>query len=517
MRINFSEVLTNRYFLALLLILIIMLLMRPLRSDNDLTKLLSSDGQIGDNLGTAVAVRGDLLGAGAPYSDDYGDFSGSVYLFRRSGGIWSQEAKLLASYVAGYTFFGQSVSVLEQRVCVGSPGEGVGGAAYVFQQDGANWVEQQKLTAGSPSSLARFGQAVSLQDQRLIVGANGYNFWRGAAHIFRWNGSQWVEEAMLTAPDAEISDDFGISVSISGERVLIGADGDDDRGPEAGAAYIFRWNGASWVQEAKLTASDGDGEDSFGNSVTLDGDWALIGAVNDDGNGHDAGAAYCFRRNGSIWQEVAKLTAGDGHENDGFGCEVALSGNAAIVGAFFHDLTEEDAGAAYVFQWDGNAWNQTSKLTAEDADDDDEFGYGVALSGTTAVIGAPSDNQNGVDAGAVYVAALDLSSGIGDGGEALPGQYALDQNYPNPFNPTTMISYQLSVICDVSLEIYNLLGKKVAVLVNARQAAGRHQVQWDGRDDGGRPVSSGVYYYRMEARFADRRSIADTRKMLLLR
>lgn len=512
MRINFSEVFSNRYFLALLLILLIMLLMRPLRSDNDLTKLLSSDGEIGDNLGTAVAVSGDLLAAGAPYADDYGDFSGAAYLFRRSGGVWTQEAKLLASYVAGYTFFGQSLAVRDQLVCVGSPGEGTGGAAYVFQQSGANWVEQQKLTAGSPSSLARFGQAVSLQEQRLIVGANGYNFWRGAAYIFRWNGSQWVEEAMLTAPDAEISDDFGISVSISGERVLIGADGDDDMGPEAGAAYIFRWNGASWVQEAKLTAGDGDGEDSFGNSVSLSGDWALVGAVNDDGNGHDAGAAYCFRRNGNTWQEVAKLTAGDGHENDGFGCEVALSGNAAIVGAFFHDLAEEDAGAAYVFHWDGNGWNQISKLTAEDADDDDEFGYGVALSGNIAAIGAPSDNQNAVDAGAVYVAELDLSSGIAGEGQPLPAQFALYQNYPNPFNPATVIRYQLSAISDVKLEVYNLLGKKIISLVNDRQGAGVYRVPWDGRDDEGTAVSSGIYLYRLEAE-----DIHQVRKMILVR
>ncbi|MCB9087265.1 MAG: T9SS type A sorting domain-containing protein [Calditrichae bacterium] len=512
MRINFSEVFTNRYFLALLLILIIMLLMRPLRSDNDLTKLLSGDGEIGDNLGTAVAVSGDLLVAGAPYSDDYGDFSGSAYLFRRSGGGWSQEAKLLASYVAGYTFFGQSLAVNDQLVCVGSPGEGTGGAVYMFHQSGANWVEQQKLTAGSPSSLARFGQSVSLQDQRLIIGANGYNFWRGAAYIFHWNGTQWVEAAMLTAPNAEMSDDFGISVSISGERVLIGADGDDDMGPEAGAAYIFRWNGSNWVQEAKLTASDGDGEDSFGNSVSLSGDWALVGAVNDDGSSHDAGAAYCFHWNGSAWQEVAKLTADDGQENDGFGCEVALSGNAAIVGAFFHDLAEEDAGTAYVFQWDGNAWSQISKLIAEDADFDDEFGYGVALSGATAVIGAPSDNQNAVDAGAVYVVELDLSSGIADEGKPLPAQFALYQNYPNPFNPTTVIRYQLSVVSDVKLAVYNLLGTKITSLVNARQGAGVYRVQWDGRDDEGMEVSSGIYLYRLETGI-----FSQARKMILVR
>ena len=156
----------------------------------------------------------------------------------------------------------------------------------------------------------------------------------GSAYIYRYNGSDWVEEAKLLASDGSVGDYFGSSVSLLGEVALIGADSDDDNGLDSGSAYVFRFNGSSWVEEAKLMASDGAAGDLFGNAVSLSGDVALIGANYDDDNGAFSGSAYLFRFDGNSWVEEAKLMASDGAAFDEFGSAVALSGNKALVGAY---------------------------------------------------------------------------------------------------------------------------------------------------------------------------------------
>ena len=320
-------------------------------------------------------------------------------------------------------------SVLQTKLTVGDAeaGDGLGtavaidgdtaiagtGSAYIYHYDGSVWVEQAKLTAADEESDDHFGAAVSISSDTVLVGAYGNDddgADSGAAYIFTFDGTVWSELAKLTAADAAAGDNFGVAVAISQNRALVGAAGDDDSGADSGSAYIFAFDGTAWSQQAKLTATDAAAGDGFGVSTSMSADGVMVGAAGDDDSGADAGAAYFFKLENSVWQQQDKLIAADGAPGDGFGTSLAVSGSDAIVGAAGDDDGGADAGAAYIFKFDGSAWVQQSKLTAGDAQPGDAFGSSVAIAGTYAVVGAPGDDDSGQDAGAVYIFKFDGST-----------------------------------------------------------------------------------------------------------
>ena len=211
----------------------------------------------------------------------------------------------------------------------------------------------------------------------------------------------------LLASDAEDFDWFGGSVAVSGDTAVVGTLVPGGGG--AGAAYVFQRNEGgtdNWGELMKLTASDAQVNDKFGTRVAVSGDTAVVGAFGEDAGGSSAGAAYVFQRNeggADNWGEVTKLTASDAQAEDWFGSSVTISGDTAVVGARYEDAGGTDAGAAYVFQRDqGGAdnWGEVKKLTASDAQTFDWFGYSVAVSGDTAVVGAFGEDAGGSGAGA---------------------------------------------------------------------------------------------------------------------
>ena len=273
-------------------------------------------------------------------------------------------------------------------------------------------MEQAKLIASDSEPDARFGASVALSGNTILVGSHSDDLEgtddAGSAYVFRWDSETWVEQAKLTAGDAEVGDRFGKSVSLNGNIVLVGADEAGAGG--AGSAYVYRWDGSEWTEQAKLTAGDGAAGDALGYHVDLSGNAALVGAVTDDVGGNiDAGSAYIFHWDGETWLEEAKLTASDGGASDTFGFSVALSGNTALVGARLHDVGGNDfAGSAYVYSWDGIEWTEQAELTASDGAAIDYFGTTVALAGDTALVGAIFSEVGGIiNAGAAYVFRLE--------------------------------------------------------------------------------------------------------------
>ena len=258
--------------------------------------------------------------------------------------------------------------------------------------------------------------------------------WCGSAYVYRFNGATWEEEQKLTASDAAAYDEFGISVSLSGDTVVVGAHIDDCTARlYCGSAYVYRFNGETWEEEQKLTASDAAPNARFGGSVSLSGDTAVVGAL-DDGcaGGSNCGSAYVFRFDGNAWAEEQKLTALDAAAFDRFGYSVSVSGDTVVVGALFNDCAAGGGcGAAYVYRFNGAIWTQVQKLTASDAAVGDAFGVSVSLSGDTAVVGALDDDCGaGVNCGSAYVFSLprDLSDYAvlqncftGSGGVTPPG------------------------------------------------------------------------------------------------
>jgi len=269
-----------------------------------------------------------------------------------------------------------------------------------------NWSEIQKLLAADGEAGDFFGYSVSIYGDTVLVGAfhdNDNGVASGSAFVFTRTRSTWTQQAKLLPSDGVANDWFGVSVSLYGDTALVGAHGNDDNGDSAGSAYIFTRNGTTWTQQAKLLADDGAPLDCFGWAVSLFGDTALIGAQYDDDNGNESGSAYVFTRNGNAWTQQAELHPSGPGPSDLFGCSVSISGETALIGAYWDDDNEEDSGSAYVFIRTDNNWTQEQKLLASDGAYSDRFGYAVSLDGDTALIGAYWDNDNGEHSGSAYV------------------------------------------------------------------------------------------------------------------
>ena len=206
-----------------------------------------------------------------------------------------------------------------------------------------------------------------------------------------------ARETKMTASDAEAGDGFGTAVAIDGDTAIAGT----------GSAYIYHYDGSVWNEQAKLTAADEQPDDHFGAAVSISGDTALVGAYGNDDDGADSGAAYIFTFDGADWIEQAKLTAADAAAGDNFGVAVAIGENRALVGAAGDDDSGADSGSAYIFAFDGTAWSQQAKLTATDAEAGDGFGVSTSMSADGVMVGAAGDDDSGADAGAAYFFKLD--------------------------------------------------------------------------------------------------------------
>lgn len=374
------------------------------------TKLTASDAASFDAFGYAVSISGDRALVGADGSNDAGSRSGSAYVFDFDGKSWNQSAKLTASDAASDDRFGYAASISGDRALIGAYlDDDLGsnsGSVYVFEFDGKGWNENAKLTASDAAAFDQFGYAVSLLGDRALVGAffnSDAGDASGSAYVFDFNGMSWSESAKLTASDAASFDEFGRAVSLSVDRALVGSYSDDDAGLHSGSAYVFEFDGVSWSESAKLTASDAAAGDWFGMSVSLSGDRALVGAPEKVTEGIYSGAAYVFDYDGLSWSESTKLTASDAVAMGAFGYVVSLSGDRALVGAFGNDHAGTDSGAAYVFDYDGLSWSESFKLTASDAALDDHFGSLVSLSGDRALVGARGKDDAGINSGSAYV------------------------------------------------------------------------------------------------------------------
>ncbi|MEO9918323.1 MAG: FG-GAP repeat protein [Parasphingorhabdus sp.] len=325
-----------------------------------------------------------------------------------------EQHKILADDGAPEDFFGFNVAISGNTAIVGSykaddEVKGVNtGSAYIFALSDGIWRQQAKLTAGDGLANDTLGGNVTISGDTAAAGAighdkNGDN--SGAAYVFARSGATWGQQAKLTASDGAKGDAFGQSIAVHGNTMVIGAPHDDDKGDGSGSVYIFTRAGTIWTEQVKLTAADGAAGDLFGISVAVYRDTVLIGADLNDEKAPNAGAAYVFVRSGDGWVQQAKLTADDGADTDIFGVRVALYGDTALISARRDDdeIMGVDAGSAYIFTRTGMAWNQQAKLTAPDGAADDRFGRSVALNGKMALIGAMHHDDRGNDSGAAYI------------------------------------------------------------------------------------------------------------------
>jgi hypothetical protein len=390
-----------------------------------------------DGFGSSVGLSGDSALVGIPDADPGADVNaGEVSAFERDPDtqVFDDESTLTADDKAIQDNFGAAVSVDADTAVIGAPDAAIGGdadagAAYVFNRDPAagNWNQSDKLTAGSyVNALDRFGTSVAVDADVILIGAPFHNPNgspnAGAAFLFSRNpaeaaANQWSETQKLTAGiDEDADDNFGTALALDSDTALVGAPFENS----GGAVFVFvrDTDDNSWDRQQKLTASDATPGDQFGYSVSIFGNTAIVGAPQADVSGAiTAGAVYVFTRDPtdatSPWSQSQKLEISDAAAGDEFGAAVSLAGNTALVGAPGVDFSPDgllllnNAGAAYDFRRDPDTglFSLRSRLTASDADADEDFGTAVAVSCDTMVIGAPGADLVGmlIDAGAAFV------------------------------------------------------------------------------------------------------------------
>jgi len=367
-----------------------------------------------DYFGQSVAISGNTAVVGA-YQHDTGGMgdSGAAYVFVRSGATWTQQQELTAADPGAKDHFGWSVAVSGNTVVVGAPNHTNGvsfcGAAYVFVRSGVYWTQQAELDGGAFDD--ELGSSVALSGNTVLAGVPYYDTATqedaGAVYAYTRSGATWSAPDILVADDGVASDYFGANggVALSGNTALIGSSNHSSATIDTlGAAYIFTRSGTTWSQRAELTPADGAKEDYFGGSVAISGGTALVGAMfHTTTGGTWGGAAYVFTGSGATWTQQAEW---EGAANmDDLGTSVALTGNMALVGAPYQAVGEKTlVGAVDVYTRSGTKWTRQPDLSASDGDADDDFGGAVAISGSTALVGAKwHDVTPMTDAGTAYV------------------------------------------------------------------------------------------------------------------
>ena len=346
----------------------------------------TSNAEAQDNFGKSVAVSGNVMVFGAPKEDSDGSSetdnssldSGAAFVFLQNGNSWSQQAYLKASNVGDDDSFGESVAISGDTIVVSAPKE---------DSDGTS-------------------QADNSSDES------------GAVYIFTRNGNSWIQEAYLKASNSEAGDQFGSSVALDGDTLVVGAISEDSDGStgadnsvsNSGAVYVFTRTGTTWTQQSYLKASNADADDNFGSNVSVSSDSLIVAAPGEDSDGSseeddsasESGAAYIFTRTGNTWTQQAYLKASNAESDDIFGSGVSIDADSVVIGASGEssDASSEadnslgDAGAAYVFTRTGSAWTQQGYLKASNVDAGDGFGASVAIELDIVFVGSPNEAGN---------------------------------------------------------------------------------------------------------------------------
>lgn len=390
--------------LATVCTLALILTPRPGAAQCELTKLNASDEARYSEFGGAVAMSRDLLvvGAASTYSGAPHEGAGTAYIFRREGMGWIEEGQLpwLDEWPA--SLFGTSVAMHDNSIIVGAPNAPVDppsaqvGEAYIFTRIHGVWHQEARLFPPDTDSDSEhnFGYRVALSDEFAVAGSTlnyGAGIYRsGSVYVFKREDARWTFDAKLVASDAGAGDRFG-RVAIAGDYLLVGAPGHDGVAENAGAVYVFRRVDGTWVEDAKLTASDAGFNDAFGDELAADGSVAAVRAPGE-------GTVYVFRRQGSSWvQEEIPYAGGSGTS------AVAIKGNVVVIGDPNGMGAFDDTGVARVYRYAGGNWSHETTLAASDGTDGDQFGFGVATDGTFAAVGAPGDSDIAHRGGAAYV------------------------------------------------------------------------------------------------------------------
>ncbi len=481
------------------------------------TKIFAADPGVSNQLGQNVDMKGDWAIAGSNQKNAAGEQIGTAYIMHRDAGTgeWSQAAQLFPDNTSlGNLFFGSKVAMGNGFCAVAAPLDdenGVdAGAVYVFQYNGPNpgdWTLYQKILGTNAGE--QIGSSLDFYNELLLVGAiqnADVALEAGAAYLYAQapvGTGNWNLVKKLAAPDSDLADHFGYAVAVSGNQAVVTAKDDDEKGVDAGAAYVFakdQGGANNWGLVKKIIAADGDDDDNLGVSADLDGGWAVIGAHKDDDKGPESGSAYVFYQNqGAVsnWGMYTKLTDYNGHKGEHFGYAVSIDGEYIAVGARWKRVFQARAGAVFVYHKEVDGWAEFSMLTDPANQYNDQLGSSVVLDNFAIMAGIPGEDLPQLaDCGAILV-----FNGVC--GDQRPSHKVRSENgtleakslslncYPVPFNQNLTIQVESPVAETVQVKVFDFMGREVALLFNGI-LEGNQNIQWNALG-----LPSGTYFVRV--------------------
>lgn len=364
------------------------------------------------NYGYSIDIDGNYAVVGARGANTS---TGVAYVLYYNGTSWLTQATLKASDGLSFDYFGSAVAISGNVIVVGAYNDGQQGSVYVFERPTTGWsgnnvFENAKLTSSMPETDEYFGRSIDIQDSVIVVGAYGDNQGKGSVYVFEEPVTGWAsgtQTAKLKSSVEQDNDYFGKSVAIFDTTIVIGAYRDDySTFTDCGSVYIFTRKNSEWVsssiEDYKITASDKNINDQFGRSVSIYDNTIIVGAYGKNAN---QGVAYIFEYN-TNWQQMGKLIPSDGNADDYFGISTSIYGDTVLIGAYTDDPNGiSDAGAAYIFKKPISGWtdmNESQKISANDAATSDNFGISVCINQNHIGVGAYLDDDQGTESGSVY-------------------------------------------------------------------------------------------------------------------
>ncbi|MCB1180381.1 MAG: FG-GAP repeat protein [Leptospiraceae bacterium] len=414
------------------------------------------------------------------YTITAGNSSGSISTSITIGveGIWIQEAYIKASNAESGDYFGESIAINGDTIAVTAWLESSNqttitngitsstnnsfsqaGAVYVYKRTGTTWAQEAYIKASNAEAGDRFGEGISISGDTLVVGvknedssqttitngttssSDNADSQAGAVYVYKRSGTTWAQEAYIKAssPGGLIGDQFGNSVSIDGDTIVVGAFREDSNQTtitngttssannsfiDSGAVFVYKRTGTNWAQEAYIKASNAQAGDLFGSSVSIFGDTIVVSAEGEDSNQTtitngttsssdnsflSSGAVYVYKRTGTNWAQEAYIKASNAQAGDRFGNVISISTDTIIVGTQYEDSNQStitngttssvdnsfiNSGAVFVYKRTGTTWAQEAYLKASNTDAGDAFGCTGAISGETIVTGALSESSS---------------------------------------------------------------------------------------------------------------------------
>ena len=404
--------------------------------------------------------------------------------YRADGSTWIQREQF-----SNFAWIGNGSDVATDGLYafVGTPYDTIdniweSGSVLIYRQSGGSWEYLDEYAPPNLEMFDHFGHSVDFDGTHLIVGSpynDEFGSDMGMVYAARYNDWGFSPAFKLYPQDPQQQPLFGLYTAISGDFAAVGRPEDGSNGFFSGAVYVFQKSGNGWIQAQKLFASDAAALNEFGKSLAVDGEYMIVGSPGSDN-------AYIFHFDGNDWQEQVILTPS--HASEEFGYAVSISGDYALVGTPYADFSwDADAGAAWLFQRQGNTWTERRMIRPQDAHQEHFFGSTVDIDDDflSMMIGTMN--------GEIYFygdsAFLGINNAVSDKLNII-----LRQNTPNPFSVSTDIGFQLPEKSYVSIEIYNVFGQCMEILVAEKLEAGKHQYTWNARK-----ASEGLYFYKFDA------------------